>query len=134
MCAQLCLTPCDPLDCSPPAFSVPGIVQGRILEWVAISSSKGSSHPRIEPVSPVSSTLAGGFLTTEPPGKSFTHFFKLVFFFFFFWLLLSCKVHYVFWILDSYETYDMQMFSSMLLAGCLFIFVITSFAQNFLFQ
>ena len=35
---QLCLTLCDPIDGSPPDFPVPGILQARILEWVAISS------------------------------------------------------------------------------------------------
>ena len=44
--AQLCLTFCDPLDCSPPGSSVHGILQARILEWVAISFSRGSSRPR----------------------------------------------------------------------------------------
>ena len=44
--AQLFLTLCDPLDCSPPGSSVHGILQARILEWVAISSSRGSSQPR----------------------------------------------------------------------------------------
>ena len=34
---------CDPTDCSPPGSSVQGISQARILEWVAISSSRGSS-------------------------------------------------------------------------------------------
>ena len=38
--AKSCLTLCDPVDCSPPGFSVPGISQARILEWVAISFSK----------------------------------------------------------------------------------------------
>ena len=33
---QSCLTPCDPIDGSPPGSSVPGILQARILEWVAI--------------------------------------------------------------------------------------------------
>ena len=33
---QLCLTPCNPMDCSPPGSSVHGIFQARILEWVAI--------------------------------------------------------------------------------------------------
>ena len=37
--AQLCLTLCDPMDCSPPGSSVHGILQTRILEWVAISFS-----------------------------------------------------------------------------------------------
>ena len=44
--AWSCLTLCDPLDCSPPGSSVQGILQARILEWVAISSSRGSSWPR----------------------------------------------------------------------------------------
>ena len=44
--AQLCPTLCDPLDCSPPDFSVYGIFQARILEWVAISFSWRSSWPR----------------------------------------------------------------------------------------
>ena len=37
---------CDPVDCSPPGFSVHGISQARILEWVAISFSRGSSQPK----------------------------------------------------------------------------------------
>ena len=37
---------CDPMDCSPPGSSVHGISQARILEWVAISLSRGSSQPR----------------------------------------------------------------------------------------
>ena len=43
-----CLTLCDPMDCSPPGSSVHGISQSRILEWVAISFSKGSSWPRVQ--------------------------------------------------------------------------------------
>ena len=43
---QLCLTLCDPMDCSPPGSSVQGVLQARILEWVAISFSRGSSRPR----------------------------------------------------------------------------------------
>ena len=39
-------TLCDPLDCSTPGSSVHGILQERILEWVAIPFSRGSSHPR----------------------------------------------------------------------------------------
>ena len=44
--AQLCPTPCDPKDCSPPGSSVHGILQERILEWIVISFSRGSSQPR----------------------------------------------------------------------------------------
>ena len=59
------------MDCSPLGSSVHGILQARILEWVAISFSRGSSwprdRPRIEPTSPVSPALVGRFFTTEPP-------------------------------------------------------------------
>ena len=44
--AQLCLTLWDPMDCSPPDSSIHGILQARILEWVATPSSRGSSWPR----------------------------------------------------------------------------------------
>ena len=44
--AQLCLTLCSPMDCSPPGSSVHGIILARILEWVTISSSRGSSQSR----------------------------------------------------------------------------------------
>ena len=43
---QLCLTLCDPMDCCPPGSSVHGILQARILEWVAMPSSRESSRPR----------------------------------------------------------------------------------------
>ena len=44
--AQSCPTLCDPMDHSPPGSPVHGILQARILEWVAISFSRGSSEPR----------------------------------------------------------------------------------------
>ena len=44
--AQSYLTLCDPMDCSPPGSSVYGIFQARILQWVVISYSRGSSWPR----------------------------------------------------------------------------------------
>ena len=43
---QSCLTLCDPMDCSPPGSPVQGVYQARILEWVAMPSSRGSSRPR----------------------------------------------------------------------------------------
>ena len=43
---QLCLTLCDPMDCSLPASSVREISQARVLEWVAMPSSKESPGPR----------------------------------------------------------------------------------------
>ena len=44
--AQFCLTLCDPMDCSLPGSSIPGILQAGILEWVAISFPRRSSQPR----------------------------------------------------------------------------------------
>ena len=43
---QLCPALCDPMDCSLPGSSVHGILQARILEWVAMPFSRGSSQPR----------------------------------------------------------------------------------------
>ena len=43
---QSCLTLCDPMDYSPPGSSVHGILQARVLEWVAMPSSRESSLPR----------------------------------------------------------------------------------------
>ena len=44
--AQSCLTLCDPMDWSQPGFSICGLFQARVLEWVAVSFSRGSSQPR----------------------------------------------------------------------------------------
>ena len=64
--AQSCPTLCDPMDCSLPTSSVYGILQARILEWIDIPFSRGSSRPRIELRSP---TLQADALPSEPPGK-----------------------------------------------------------------
>ena len=60
---------CDPQACSPLGSSVRETAQARILQWVAISSFRGSSDPGIKLVSSVTPALAGRFLTTAPPGK-----------------------------------------------------------------
>ena len=59
--AQSCPTLCDPMDCSIPDSSVHGIFQARVLEWIAISFSRGSSRPRDQ--THVSA------LPPKPPGK-----------------------------------------------------------------
>ena len=66
---QLCLTLCDPMDCSPPGFSVHGILQARILEWVAVPSIRWSSWPRDQTQVSCISCITGGFFTAKPPGK-----------------------------------------------------------------
>ena len=62
---QWCLTLSDGMDYSLPGSSVHRISQARILEWVAISFSRGSSQPKIEPTSFVSPALATRFFTTK---------------------------------------------------------------------
>ena len=66
---QLCLTLYDPMDYSPPGSSVHGILQARILEWVAMPSSRESSWPRDRNCVSCNSCNAGGFFTVEPPGN-----------------------------------------------------------------
>ena len=61
----------QPRGCSLPGFSVCGIFQARILEWVAIPFSRGSSRPRNQACISESPALAGGFFTTAPPGKPY---------------------------------------------------------------
>ena len=68
MCAKLLLsypTLCDHMDCSLPGYSVRGIYQARILEWVAMPSSRASSNPGIKPASLMSLALAGWFFITS---------------------------------------------------------------------
>ena len=67
--AQSCPTFCNPMDYSLPDSSVHIILQARILEWVAFPSPGDLPNPGIEPESPLSSALAGGFSITAPPGK-----------------------------------------------------------------
>ena len=60
-----CLTLCNPMDCSPPVSSIHGIVQARILEWVAMPYARRSSDSGIKPASLMFSELGGGFFTTS---------------------------------------------------------------------
>ena len=56
-----CLSLCDPMDCSLPGSCVHGVLQARILQWVAIHFSRGSSQPRVQTQV---SRIAGRLLTT----------------------------------------------------------------------
>ena len=60
---QLCTTLCDPMEYYPPGSSVHGTPQARILEWIAMFSSRGSSWPGIKPASLTSPALVGRFFT-----------------------------------------------------------------------
>ena len=70
VCAQLlqsCLTLCDPMDWSPPGSSIRGILQARILEWVAMPPPADLPNPEIKLMSPLSPVLQVDSLPTEPP-------------------------------------------------------------------
>ena len=71
MCAQSWPPLCCPHGLYPPGFSVHGIFQARILEWIAISFSRGSSWPGMEPTSLASPALQADSLSLAPPGKPF---------------------------------------------------------------
>ena len=62
---QLCPTLCNPMVCSPPGPSVHRILQARIMESVAMPSSRDLLDPGMEPISLMSPALAGGFFTTR---------------------------------------------------------------------
>ena len=66
---QSCSTLCDPMNCSSPGSSVHGIRQARILEWVAMPSSRGSSRPRDQTCISYVSCMASRFFTTSATWK-----------------------------------------------------------------
>ena len=68
---QSCLILCDLIDCSPPGSSVHGILQARILEWVAMPYSRGSSQPRDRTCLFCRSCIAGRLFTAEPSVRVF---------------------------------------------------------------
>ena len=67
--SQSCPTFHIPVDCSPPGSSVHGILQARIVECVATSSSRGSSRPRDQTLVSCVSCIVGRFFSGEPSGK-----------------------------------------------------------------
>ena len=69
VCMQQCPSLWDPVDCSLPESTVCGILQARILDWVAISYSREFSRPRDRTGISCGSCTAGRFFTTELPGK-----------------------------------------------------------------
>ena len=66
---QSCAILFDPMDCSPPGFSVHRILQARRPEWVAMSSSRNLPNPGIEPVSPAAPALQVDSLPLSHWGK-----------------------------------------------------------------
>ena len=71
--SQLCLTLCRHMDCSLPGYSVHGILQARILEYVAVPFSRGSSQPRDQTQV---SCIAGRFLNTIATWEAHTYIYE----------------------------------------------------------
>ena len=70
---QSCQALCGPTDCSPPGSSVHGILQARILEWVAMPSSRGSFQPRDHTQD---SCIAGGFFTVWATREALSNYYR----------------------------------------------------------
>ena len=96
--AQLCLTFCDPMDCSPLGFSVHGILQTRILEFIAFPSPGDLSDPGIELGSPA---LQVDSFLSDPPRKPYIHtpiYILLKYLFIFLFIYIN-----IFYILSHYD-------------------------------
>ena len=86
---QLCLTLCDPVDYSQSGSSVHGIFQARILEWVGVPFSGGSSQPRSRTQV---SHIAGRFSTAWITREAHIYRYISIFFFWSFLIMVYCKI------------------------------------------
>ena len=115
----LSLALCNPMDCSPPGSSVHGILQARILEWVAISSSRGSSQPRDRTQV---SCIAGRFFTDwamrEARVNLIRFYFLLLYFCFYF-----CCFRRLTWEKDA-TIYVREQFCQCFLLGVLWYYIL----------
>ena len=110
MCAkslQSCLTHCDLMDSRPPGSSVHGTLLARILEWIAMSSSRGSSWSCDWTHVSCSSYVVGRFFTTEPPGSLYI-LLRYLFFYFIIYvgcssMLVTCILHLPFYLSTLYS-------------------------------
>ena len=77
---QACPTLCDPMDCTQPGSSVHGLLQARILEWVAVPSFGGSSRPRDQTCLFCLLHWQAGSLSLAPSGKLSSYYMTVIFF------------------------------------------------------
>ena len=106
---QSCLTLCKPMDCSTPGSSANGILQARILEWVAIPSLGDLPDPGSESGSPA---LHADSLPSEPPGKPYT-FHLFMYIHSSLWLdfcFLNLNFNDPHFVIDIYSTSQLKLF------------------------
>ena len=118
---QSCLILCNPLDCIPPGSSVHGILQARLLEWVVMPSSRGSSQPGDQTQV---SHMAGGFFTNWATREAIPRYV---------WHGLVCIVFMVYHKTSLASDFS-NLFCSYSFNGCHFIAVLTYliFSMNIL--
>ena len=95
---------CGPTDCSPPHFSVHGISQARIPEWVAISFFRRSSDPKIKPMSPA---LQADLLPMNQ-GRQKCGYFLIILsigYSFYYIIIIILIIHFIAWIFFSFFFY-----------------------------
>ena len=105
---QSCPTFCNRMDCSPPGSTIHWILQARILEWVVISSSRGSFQLRDRTSISWVSCTTGWFFSTEPLGKSHTTLHTSAF----------CQLPLPTWLWPTNPVMDYYIFSRDLLILC----------------
>ena len=91
VCAQSCPTLCGPVDRSPPGFSVRGILQARVLEWVPCPPAGDLPYPGMEPASLAFLAFAGRVITARATWEDLCseHIFEIALFIFYF---ASCLI------------------------------------------
>ena len=123
---QSCPILCNPMGCSPPVSSVPGIFQARILEWVAMFSSRGFSWPQgSNPCLLCLLNWQVGSLPLVPPGKPLLIFRSAHFLIFLYWVIWAVCI---FWRLIFSWSLCLQIYIFSHSTGCLFIFFMVFFA------
>jgi len=118
-----------PHDCSPPGSSVHGIFQGRLLEWVAMPSSRGSSCPRSPTHASARSSIAGGCFTTEPLGRPKFHIWYYI------WFRCTTEWFHIFkhYEMNCYDKFGYHVLPQTFLTRLLTIFPVCTFHSHALF-